>query len=85
MKTGEEIERVYLQRVEETLPVRWSSAGDQSCLMGDDSGPLRESETPLEVSHWIFLVNPPSHRTSRKVEGFVVGFPYFGQKATGEL
>ena len=40
---------------------------------GDDRGPLREFEPPLEVSHGIFLVNPPSHRTSRKVEGLLLG------------
>ena len=42
--------------------------------MEDDRGPLRESKTPLEVSHWIFLVNPPSHRTSRAVKGEILNY-----------
>ena len=37
--------------------------------MEDDRGPLRELETPSEVSHGIFLVTPPSHSTSRAVKG----------------
>ena len=84
-RPGEEIERIHLQIFEEALQVRWRSAGDQSCIMEDDRGPLRESETPLEVSHWIFLVNPPSHFTSRKAEDFVAGYLTTGEKLPGEL
>ena len=84
-RTGEEIERVHLRTFEGTLPVRWRSAGDQSCLMGDDRGPLREFETPSEASQDHFLVTPPSHCTSRKVEGFVVGCLTTGGKLLDEL
>jgi hypothetical protein len=53
--------------------------------MGDDRGPLREFEPPSEASQDHFLVTPPSHRASRKVEGFVVGYLTTGEKLPDEL
>jgi hypothetical protein len=41
-KAGEEIERVHLQIFEETLPVRWRSAGDQNVSVEDNEKPRRE-------------------------------------------
>jgi hypothetical protein len=61
----EEIESVHLQISERTLQGRRRSAGGQSCLVEDDRGPLR-GFAPVEVSHWILLVTPPSHYASRK-------------------
>ncbi len=56
-----ELEHGHLQIIEAALQVRLRSAGNPSCLIEDNIGPLGELGTPLEVSHDHLLVTPPSH------------------------
>ena len=62
-----------LRFAEDGLQVRRRSAGEQAVLRNELESLQKGITTLLEASPRNLLVTPPSHFTSQKVKGFVIG------------